>query len=103
MGDMFVLPDINNFSLHTCDKITDGAAGELCQLEGIGHTALLFVKDAKYYSTMGLSRNVQQITAESVDRSGLDLSLKTPRFHSHNGCTSSICGPLANLAKESLC
>ena len=27
----------------------------------------------------------------SVDQSGLDLSLKTPRFHSHNGCTSSIC------------
>ena len=98
-----MLPGINNLSLHSCNKITDGAAGELCLLEGIGHTALLFVKDAKYYSTMGLSRNVQQITAESVDQSGLDLSLKTQRFHSHNGCTSSICGPLANLAKDSLC
>ena len=48
---------------------------------------------------MVASGNVYRVTAENVDQSGLDLSLKTPIFHSHNGCTSSTCGPLVNPKK----
>ena len=45
--------------------------------------------------------NVCRATVENIDQSGLDLSLKTPIFHLHNDCRSSICGPLVNPTRDS--
>ena len=49
---------------------------------------------------MATTGHVHWVTAEHVDQSWLDLSLKTSIFHSQNGCTSSTCGPLVNATNQ---